>query len=128
MRRKRALERFETVLLVAVGGFAGSNLRYFFDAAIPQPLAATFLVNVAGSFALAVLLYDATGGELFARRSRLVFGAGFLSSFTTYSTFVVEAFTRPDAALLYVGASYACGFGAVLVGRAALGRIDGGGH
>lgn len=125
--KRRPLERLETVSLIAIGGFAGSNLRYFLALQFPErELFATFLVNVLGSFALAVLVYDSLSGELVHARSRLVFGTGFLSSFTTYSLFALQAASNPEVALLYVGGSYVCGFGAVVLGRLALGPLGGG--
>ncbi|XVH32165.1 fluoride efflux transporter FluC [Haloferacaceae archaeon DSL9] len=119
MGRRRLLEELEPILLIAIGGFAGVNLRHFADLFVSQSLFATFLVNVAGSFALAVLVYDSLSEPIVAARSRLVFGTGFLSSFTTYSTFVLGATQASlTGAAIYVGASYLCGFLAVVLGRA----------
>jgi CrcB protein len=50
---------------------------------------------------------------------------GFLSSFTTYSTFALEVATAaPAVAAGYALGSYALGFGAVLAGRALAGRVQ----
>jgi len=118
MLRRQLLTTLEPILLIAIGGFAGANLRYVVDLAVPGTLPGTFLVNVIGSFALGVLVYDSLGQPAIADNSRLVFGTGFLSSFTTYSTFVLDIIlTAPLTALGYVGASYAVGFLAVLAGR-----------
>jgi CrcB protein len=58
-------------------------------------------------------------------RARLLVGSGFLSSFTTYSTFVVETVqSAPLVALGYVTASYGLGFAGVLVGRTLAVRLD----
>ena len=112
------LVRVETRLLIAVGGFAGSNLRYFIELIVPSTLGATFLVNMLGSFALAVILYEASTIGALSDRSKFVFGTGFLSSFTTFSTFVFDAISvDPVVGLAYVLASYASGFAAVLLGR-----------
>ncbi|QSG02625.1 fluoride efflux transporter FluC [Natranaeroarchaeum sulfidigenes] len=112
------LVRVETLLLIAVGGFAGSNLRYFIELIVPSTLGATFLVNVLGSFALAVILYEASTIGALSDRSKFVFGTGFLSSFTTFSTFVFDVISvDPVVGLAYVLASYASGFAAVLLGR-----------
>lgn len=113
----------ETILLIAVGGFAGSNLRYFVEIAVPSTLVATFLVNVLGSFALAVILYEASTIGALSDRSKFVFGTGFLSSFTTFSTFVFDVISvDPVVGLAYVLASYASGFAAVLLGRVVVTR------
>ncbi len=117
MQRRQLLSQLEPILLIAVGGFAGANLRYFVDL-LAGGLSGTFLVNVAGSFALGVLVYDSLREPTIADNSRLVFGTGFLSSFTTYSTFVLDIIlVEPVVALGYVAASYLTGFGAVLAAR-----------
>ena len=118
MTPRQLITRLEPILLIAIGGFAGANLRHFVDLAVPGTLSGTFLVNVVGSFALGVLVYDSVGESVVADTARLVFGTGFLSSFTTYSTFVVDSLlVAPATTLGYVGASYAVGFLAVLAAR-----------
>ena len=117
MQSRQLLSRLEPILLIAVGGFAGANLRYFVDL-LAGGLSGTFVVNVVGSFALGVLVYDSLGEPMITDNSRLVFGTGFLSSFTTYSTFILDSIlVEPAVALGYVAASYLTGFGAVLVAR-----------
>lgn len=126
MTDRHPLATLEILALVAVGGFAGSNLRYLADQFAPG-IEGTLLVNVLGSFALGFLLYEAARSDLLASRTRLVLGSGFLSSFTTYSTFVVEAVqSTPLVAVGYVVASYVLGFGAVLVGRHLAIRVESG--
>jgi CrcB protein len=123
--RRRLLVRAETVLLIAVGGFAGANLRYVVELLVPSSLAATFAANVVGSFALGVIVYEADVVGAFSEQARFVFGTGFLSSFTTYSTFVVDALTAtPAVGLAYVLASYAVGFVAVLAARWSVRRLS----
>lgn len=117
MRRRQLLGNIEPILLIAIGGFAGANARYAVDVLIPGSLTSTFAVNVVGSFALGVLVYDSLRDDVIHDNSRLVFGTGFLSSFTTYSMFVLDAVTDPEIALLYISGSYVCGFGAVLLAR-----------
>ncbi len=116
--RQRFLKKLEPVLLVGIGGFAGANLRYAVDIVIPSVVVGTFLVNVVGSFALGVLVYDSLDSPVIAENSRLVFGTGFLSSFTTYSTFVLDTIRiEPLLAAGYVLSSYIVGFLAVLAGK-----------
>lgn len=109
-------------LLVALGGFSGAVARYGVDVAVGASLQSTLAVNVVGSFALGLVLtalLDANPGDSSIGRSRLRrFGAtGFLSSFTTYSTFVVGTIQQtPAMALGYVIVSYAAGFAAAGVG------------
>ena len=118
MVEKNPLSHLEALLVIGIGGFAGSNLRYFLDLAIPSSLVATLTVNVIGCCALGFLLYEGHYTGIVGDQSLLVLTTGFISSFTTYSTFVVDAVTtEPTLAMAYVFASYALGFLAVLVGR-----------
>lgn len=111
-------------LLVAAGGFAGAVARYSVDVALGASLQSTLLVNVVGSFALALVLaslLNPTGANPSVRQRRLRrFGAtGFLSSFTTYSTFVLGAIQQtPAIAIGYVIVTYAAGFAAAGLGIA----------
>lgn len=117
------LVRAETVALVAVGGFAGANARWALAGVAPG-LAGTLVANVTGAFALGFVLYDALGSDLLGPAARAALGTGFLSSYTTYSTFVVESALAATPLLLAgnVVANYALGFTAVLLGRAAANR------
>jgi CrcB protein len=125
-------------LLVAAGGFLGAVARHAVDVGVAGILAAassgvgpaalagpatgagTLVANVAGSFALGVLLARAPSD-----RVRLFAGTGALSSFTTYSTFVADAVALgTPAGAWYVAASYATGFAAAGLGLAAGRRCD----
>jgi CrcB protein len=74
---------------VALGGFLGSVSRYLISEWVYCPMD-TFFVNVAGSFLLGLLLYyfEYTGSS--SVKLKLFLGIGFLGSFTTFSTFVVQ--------------------------------------
>ncbi|MEM1407866.1 MAG: fluoride efflux transporter CrcB [Bacteroidota bacterium] len=85
------------VLLVGIGGFAGSILRYLAYLWIDKrfisvfPLS-TFLVNVMGSILLGFIV------GLFVKSNispdlRLFLGVGICGSFTTFSTFAMENVT-----------------------------------
>ena len=103
------------VVLVAVGGFVGATARYVAGLVLP-PLVSTFTANVVGCFALGWLLYSYRLDAV-SERLRLLTATGFLSSFTTYSTFAHEAFEKlPAVAVVYVVASYGVGFFAVYAG------------
>ena len=112
----QTIRRIETLVLVAIGGYAGSNLRFLVGDLVAG-VGGTLLVNVLGSFALGFLLYEARFSAVVSQRTHVVVGTGFLSSFTTYSAFALESVTLGLTGLGYVVASYALGFGAVLVGR-----------
>lgn len=118
MARTHPLEQLEAVLIIGVGGFAGSNLRYFVELFVPSSLLATATVNVLGCVALGFLLYEELYGGTITQSSQTILGTGFIASFTTYSTFIIDTMTtEPVLALGYVLGSYAVGFAAVIVGR-----------
>lgn len=128
MSDSRVLRRLEAFALVAIGGFAGANLRYFADLLVGG-LPATLLVNVLGSFALGFVLYEALYVGAVSTETRSVVATGFLSSFTTYSTFALQSAQSPLPVLVgNVVGSYALGFAGVLVGRALARRVGGGEH
>jgi CrcB protein len=123
-------------LLVAAGGLLGAVARHAVDVGAGEIVAAaaaaggvavgggaptgggTLVANVAGSFALGLLLTRASSD-----RVRLFVGTGALSSFTTYSTFVSDAVALgTPAGAWYVAASYATGFAAAALGLSVGGR------
>jgi fluoride exporter len=87
------------IALVAVGGAAGTGLRYWISAVTPHwagvPVA-TFGINVAGALLLGVLLELLAGSNLnssWSRRLRLGIGTGGLGGFTTYSALATDTAT-----------------------------------
>lgn len=118
MARPHPLEHLEAVLVVGIGGFAGSNLRYFIELAVPSSLLATAVVNTLGSLAFGFFLYENLYGGTISWPSRTILATGFIASFTTYSTFVLDIVgSRPVVAIGFLLGSYGFGFGAVIVGR-----------
>ena len=107
------------IALIAAAGAAGVLARYgistaFHGDALPW---ATVAINVAGSFALGVLVSSHT----FSPDVRTVAGVGFLGGFTTFSTFSVQMFLdfeagEPGRALVYCAASVLLGLGAAACG------------
>ena len=110
-------------LLVAVGGFAGAVSRHAVSVALPAGFPwGTLAVNVAGAFALGVIVYRTRLRGRLSDRTRLVVSTGFVSSFTTYSTFATETVSLATTlAVLNVAANYALGFAAVLLARGVVG-------
>lgn len=80
-------------LLVCGGGALGAGARYLVSTWAARTLGADFprgtiLVNVTGSFALALVL--ALPGEALSPEARLFLGAGVMGGYTTYSSFNYE--------------------------------------
>lgn len=121
--------RVETLALIAVGGVGGAVARHAVALALPGAFPwGTLAANVTGAFLLGVLLYEERLGGVLSRETRLVAGTGFLSSFTTYSTFAGETVAlSPVLAVANVAATYALGFLAVLAGRGVVRRAPTGG-
>ena len=111
------------LILIGAGGFLGATVRFLVGAVAGEALLITLLVNAVGSFGLGLLLFDARADRYLAHRHRLITGTGFISSFTTYSTFVADvAAVAPAVAAGYIAASYAAGIGGVLVSRIVVDR------
>ncbi|WP_435127285.1 fluoride efflux transporter FluC [Halobaculum sp. D14] len=107
-------DRVTGIGLVAAGGAVGAALRYGVGLAVAGP-AGTLLVNVAGSLLLGVLV-----SRTLPKRVQLFAATGLCSSFTTYSTFAVDAVSfgsAPEAAA-YVAATYVFGVAAATAGLA----------
>jgi len=122
----RDMPRLEPIVLVGIGGFVGANLRYFVELLVPATLVATALVNILGSAALGFVVYESQFAGRISAPSRRVLATGLLSSFTTYSTFVVDAvLAEPLVGAGYVTGSYALGFLGVVLGRE-VARLTGG--
>ncbi|MFW5896106.1 MAG: CrcB family protein [archaeon] len=119
---------FESLALVALGGFAGANARYAAGLVLPS-LSATLAVNTVGSLARGFVLYERAYAGEFYEQTRIALDTGFLSSLTTYSTFAVQtagAAPEPAWALANVLANYALGLTGVLIGRDVARRVPGG--
>ncbi len=118
------LVRLEALALIGIGGFAGSNLRFFATGLFPET-AAIVLVNAVASAVLAVVVYEAAAAGRLSSRARLVVTTGFLSSLSTYSTFALQAAlaASPLALAGVVAANYGFGLVGVLAGRAIARRL-----
>jgi CrcB protein len=105
-----------TLVLVAAGGFAGAIARWGLAVALPE-LGGTLAANVLGAFALGAVVAAVAAGR-FSPAVRLTLATGFLSSFTTYSTFVMESALAGSPALVVgnIVANYALGFAAAAAG------------
>jgi CrcB protein len=126
--------RTRILALVALGGFAGANARWLlgvvlarlFGAGDAASLLPTLAANVSGAVALGAVLTLVAANRLSPTVTALV-ATGFLSSYTTYSTFAVESALAGAPALVVgnVVANYALGFGGAALGRIAVRRLVG---
>ena len=117
-------------LLVGVGGFVGSVLRYWMSGYIQQwarnmvfPFG-TLAVNFLGCLLIGFLSQLAEDYGIFTGEARLLVFIGFLGGFTTFSTFGNETMNllRDGQALLAFGnitGHFVLGLGAVWLGRSA---------
>lgn len=108
---------------VLIGGAIGGGLRLELDAALPHTSTGfpwdTLLINVVGSFLLAVLV--ARVWPLVPEWVRAGIGPGFLGGFTTFSAVMVSMVTMAAGgeillALGYLAATLVLGFGAGALG------------
>jgi CrcB protein len=115
-------------LLVGLGGFAGSVLRYLVSGYAQGlnnnstfPLG-TLAVNVLGCLAIGMLSQLADSRAIFTPEARLLVFAGLLGGFTTFSTFGNETLDLARngqllLSVLNVASHILLGLGAVWLGR-----------
>jgi len=119
----------EKALLVGIGGFLGSILRYGVGGIIGRLKAGwtfpleTLLINVAGCLAIGLLAGLSESRGLFSGATRAFLFIGLLGGFTTFSTFGYETFQLFRDAQWHTAALSAClqvvlGLGAVWAGHA----------
>ena len=122
------------IALVFAGGSLGVLVRAGLDRAFPSGSGfptMTFVINLAGAFALAVLIESLAlrGPDAGRRRMlRLVLGTGVLGGFTTYSAFAVETDAllrggQAALALTYTAGTVALGLAASIVGIVGTRRV-----
>lgn len=130
-----ALSTARVVAVIAVGGFLGGPTRYLLGQAFPTAAhtfpTTTLVINVTGSFVLAVLLVCVIEVWPPTRYVRPFGAVGFLGAYTTFSTWMVDtdrllASGRYGFAALDVFGSLFAGLAAtafgIFVARAALVR------
>jgi fluoride exporter len=116
------------ILLVGIGGFIGSVLRYTASGYVQQASKSvgfpygTLAVNLLGCFIIGLLAQLAESRGLFTSESRLFVFVGILGGFTTFSTFGNETFnlardSQMMSALANIGANVVIGLFAVWLGR-----------
>ncbi len=111
------------LIAVFVGGAVGTSIRLLIDATLVHtdsqfPLS-TLLINVVGSFALAILI--ARVWPVVPQWVRAALGPGLLGGFTTFSAVMASMVTLAAngdivLALVYIVLSLVLGFGAAAFG------------
>ena len=91
-----------TWLLVGVGGLAGVLSRYGLSLVI-ESIWTVVAINIAGSFALGLVL---TAGSGWSEEVRDAIGIGFLGGFTTFSTLTVQTVLEADGGRSGTAATY----------------------
>lgn len=140
----RGVGRVRMVLLVMLGGTAGTALRACLESAFGAPAGTwpwvTFWINVTGSLLLGFLqeaLLRSGADSGWRRNVRLGIGTGLIGGYTTYSTFIVEVDGLLGAGATLVGVAYAvtsvalgiaCALAGVLLARRMVVRAQGGGQ
>ncbi len=117
-----------TLLQVALGGAIGSSARYLTNVGAARLFGATFpwgtvIVNIAGSFAMGLLV--AVLAQRDAMRLAPFLMTGILGGFTTFSAFSLDAVKlwqggEPMVAAAYVLCSVVLSLAALVVGMALL--------
>lgn len=117
--------RWDVLLVVAVGGALGSIARWGLGQALDGPPGdfpwATFVENLTGGFALAILMVFVTDVWPPSRYVRPFFGVGVLGGYTTFSTYMLDSLTlatagRAPLAAVYLFGTLAAGLAAVWTG------------
>jgi CrcB protein len=112
-----------TLVLVAIAGAAGAVSRYLVQGWVEelaggrQPWG-TFTVNISGSFLLGIVFAMAMDRGMLAPEVRVPLMVGFLASYTTFSTLMLESWRLTEDGDLIVAFGYIAG--SVLVGLAAV--------
>ena len=124
--------RRDILLVIAVGGALGAVARYGMARGLPHAAGqlpwSTLLTNVAGCFAIGVLMVVVVERLPSNRLVRPFLGTGLLGGFTTFSTYAVDtrallAAGRPAVAAAYLFGTLVLGLLAVVVALRATERV-----
>jgi CrcB protein len=108
-----------TLILVGIGGLAGSVLRYIVTLLFARQAGSAFpygtlVVNLAGCFLIGVIFALSEKGDVLSPEWRLLLTTGFCGGFTTFSAFSYESIRLTQDGellllLLYVSISVIAG-------------------
>jgi len=115
------------IVMVGVGGAAGSSLRYILSGMVQSQTASgfpfgTLLVNLIGCFVIGLLVGISISAPVkMSDHLRLVFATGFCGGFTTFSAFSAETVALVDKgemglAVTYITISVLMGLAATFAG------------
>jgi CrcB protein len=117
---------FYHLLVIGIGGFIGSIVRYLTVKFVDERLTSVFpfgtlVVNVIGSFLLGIVYAVAARKAGLSETTRLFLGVGFCGGFTTFSAFALENFNLihqrfAGTSLLYISSSVLIGILALAAG------------
>jgi fluoride exporter len=113
-------------LMVGIGGFLGSVLRFWLGSFIGGRLGArfpygTFVINVTGSFLIGMVVTVLATKAHWSPNWRYLIPIGFIGGYTTFSTFEYETFRLFQdgqllTAILNIALSVVVGFVGVWIG------------
>jgi CrcB protein len=116
-----------TILIVGMGGFVGSVLRFLVARYVQVNVAGEFpwgtlVVNVVGSMVIGLIFGLVERGDLVSAQWRIFLAVGICGGFTTFSTFANDALMLLQEKdflrfATYAGLSFFLGILAVLLGR-----------
>jgi fluoride exporter len=118
---------FKSILIVGIGGFIGTVLRYLTSQYFQENVMSTFpwstfTVNMVGSLLIGIFFGISEKGNLLAPDVRLFLTVGLCGGFTTFSSLANDAFILMQGRewfklSLYATLSFFLGLLAVILGR-----------
>jgi len=100
------------VILVGIGGFAGTVARYLIGLIPMQSESVfpwkTFLINVSGAFLIGLICAAAAKDETVNRHLVLMLKVGLCGGFTTFSSFALENANLMKDGMAWVSVLYIC--------------------
>jgi fluoride exporter len=117
----------KSVLIAGLGGFIGTALRFIVSRYVQVSFFSefpwgTFIVNIAGSFLIGIIMGISERGDIMSSEWRLFLAVGICGGFTTFSSLSNESFILLQSRdwlrfVLYPGLSFFLGLIAVYAGR-----------